>query len=156
MREMKTFYYEEGNAARKLVEAVPDYQIERQREIQKEQEQKRRARARRKAQAMRQHRLYTVYLVSALVVVCGLLVGYVNLQNSITTRMDNISSLESQISQLKADNSAATSRINTATNLNDVKYQAVNNLGMVYAGADQIVYYDMENTDYMSQYNDIP
>ena len=105
---------------------------------------------------MRRNRIYTMYLVAAVGVLCALFVGYVNLQNNITTSMNNISSLESEISQLKADNSATASRINTATKLTDIKNVAINDLGMVYAGADQIVYYNMESTDYMSQYNDIP
>ena len=53
-------------------------------------------------------------------------------------------------------NSETQSRIDTSTNLGDVKAAAMNQLGMVYANADQIVYYNMENNDYMSQYHKIP
>lgn len=86
----------------------------------------------------------------------GLFVGYINLTNSITTHMDNISALEQNISDLKASNSATESRIASATNLGDIKTAAINEMGMVYANADQIVYYDMDSSDYMNQYHNIP
>ena len=156
MNEIRTFYYEEGNTVRRVQEAAPEIITRREQERKEKQERRRRSQARRKAAAMRRNKIYTAYLATAVIVLCGLFVGYVNLQTSITTTMGNISTLEGQISELKADNNATESHINTSTNLNDVKTAAINNLGMVYAGSDQIVYYDMENTDYMSQYNDIP
>ena len=40
--------------------------------------------------------------------------------------------------------------------LNHVNDVAVNQLGMVYASSDQIMYYEIANDDYMNQYSDIP
>ena len=70
--------------------------------------------------------------------------------------MSNISSLESQVSDLKAENQATENRINSEANLQTVKDAALNRLGMVYANSGQIVYYDMDEDDYMSQYDNIP
>ena len=155
MTEVKTYYYTEGNTVRQVGEALPDrYTRERER---REEQEKRRRRQRRKHQAiMRRKRLYAIYISSVAVAVCALFVGYVNLTNSITTHMDNVSKLESQVTELKALNSATQSRIDTSTNLGDIKATAMNEYGMVYANADQIVYYNMENNDYMSQYHKIP
>lgn len=155
MTEVKTYYYTEGNTVRQVGEALPDrYTRERER---REEQEKRRRRQRRKHQAiMRRKRLYAIYISSVAVAVCALFVGYVNLTNSITTHMDNIAALESQVTDLKAENSAAQSRISTVSNLADVKSKAMNELGMVYAKADQIVYYNMDDSDYMSQYHKIP
>lgn len=105
---------------------------------------------------MRKKRIYSMYVAMVAATVVGLFVGYINLTNSITTHMDNISALEQNISDLKASNSATESRIASQTNLGEIKAVAVNEMGMVYANADQIVYYDMESSDYMNQYHNIP
>ena len=70
--------------------------------------------------------------------------------------MKSISSLESQISDTKADNDALQKRINTSADLNSVKDIAMNQLGMTYATPDQIIYYTVDKEDYMNQYSDIP
>ncbi len=151
MTEVKTYYYTDGNTVRQVEQPLPDRHT-REREIREERERKRRQ-ARRKAQAaMRRKRVYSMYIVSVAVA----FVGYINLTNSITTHMDNISALEQNISDLKASNSATESRIASATNLGDIKTAAINEMGMVYANADQIVYYDMDSSDYMNQYHNIP
>ena len=154
MREVKTYYIQDGNTVRyTTAEPLPDRQT-REREKRQEALRQRRIRERKRAAAMRRHRLHTFYLTMA--VVCALFVGYVQLQTDNTTRMEHVAQLEDEISSLKAENSAAQSRIDTATNLNAIKAAAVNELGMGYASSDQIVYYDMDRTDYMSQYHEIP
>ncbi len=155
MAEYRTYYVQDGNTVRKVAEPLPDRQT-RERERRQEELRQRRIRERRHAAAMRRHRLYTAYLVCAIMAVCGLFVGYVHLQTDITTRMNHVAALESEIADLKAENSATQSRIDTNTNLNAVKAAATAELGMNYANQDQIVYYDMERTDYMSQYYNIP
>ena len=92
----------------------------------------------------------------AVVVTCFMLVGYVALQTNVTTRMNHIAELETELSTMKADNKAAESRIATTTNLTEIKDKAINELGMVYATSNQIVYYSVDGSDYMSQYQDIP
>ena len=84
-----------------------------------------------------------------------ILMTFINLQTSIRAHMANISSLKSDISDMKASNSAAQSRIATATDLNEIKLYALTNCQMVYANNGQIVYYDIADEDYMSQYEDI-
>ena len=155
MAEVRTFYFTEGNTVRQVEQPLPDRrEIERER---REEQLRRRKRAqRRHAAMMRRKRLYAMYTVGVIASACALFVGYVTLTNSITTHMDNVSKLESQVTELKALNSATQSRIDTSTNLGDIKATAMNEYGMVYANADQIVYYNMENNDYMSQYHKIP
>ena len=101
---------------------------------------------------MRQNRRYTVYFAVGMIVIGGLFYTYVNLQNDITTKMNSIGSLESEITDLKAMNAATKSRINSKANLNEVKNVALHDLNMVYAGEDQIVFYSMEDEDYMNTY----
>jgi hypothetical protein len=70
--------------------------------------------------------------------------------------MNRVAELESELARVNADNKAAESRIATTTNLSEIKDKAINDLGMVYATSNQIVYYSVDGSDYMSQYHDIP
>ncbi len=155
MTEVKTYYYTEGNTVRQVAQPLPDRHT-REREIREEREKRRRQERRKMQRMMRKKRIYSMYVAMVAAAVVGLFVGYINLTNSITTHMDNISALEQNISDLKASNSATESRIASQTNLGEIKTAAINEMGMVYANADQIVYYDMESSDYMNQYHNIP
>ena len=88
--------------------------------------------------------------------------------------MNTISSLESQIADLKADNDEAYKRIRMSVDLDSVREKALNELGMSYAKESQIsklanenVYsnqtvaghsqrYTVDNDDFMNQYSEIP
>ena len=129
---------------------------QRERERRAEEEARAKKAHRKHVATLRAHKLTTISMIIAAFLACGLFVGYVSLQNDITTRMKHISSLENQISEIKADNNVAQSRIATSTNLTDIKNSALTELGMVYATSSQIVYYSMGTEDYMSQYKDIP
>ena len=154
MARVQTVYIEEGNALRKLNPEVEYEEYLEQRRLEEE----RRLREIRRAKIHRQKRkkVSSVYATMAIVLCVCFFVGYIYLQTQVTERTDNIAKLETQISTLKADNGAAKARINTAANLSNVRNTALNELGMVYANADQIVYYDMETNDYMNQYSKIP
>ena len=162
-REFETNgYYTQGNAARQVevMPAMPDYreEIKRRKLAEEEAERKRQKRIARQQQerALRANRRYVMFLTMG-VVIFGVFAGvYLNIQSDITARMKTISKLESQIADLKAENDEAYKRINTAIDLDAVKTTAINELGMFYATSDQIVYYTVENDDYMNQYVDIP
>ena len=80
MREVKTYYIQDGNTVRyTTAQPLPDRQT-REREKQQEALRQRRIRERKRAAAMRRHRLHTLYLTLAVVAVCALFVGYVQLQ----------------------------------------------------------------------------
>ena len=64
--------------------------------------------------------------------------------------------VESQVAELNADNDAAEKRIETAVDLATIKDIAMNQLGMSYAGPDQIIHYTVDKEDYMNQFEDIP
>ena len=152
-------YQVEGSTVRRM-EAMPDYRQERrdrqQREREEELRKRRRAAARNQEKALRMSKSYVVFLTMA-VTVFGVFCGaYIKLQSDVTARMKMIASLESQITDLKADNDEAYKRINTAVDLDEIKETAINDLGMFYATEDQIVYYSVDKTDYMNQYNEIP
>lgn len=99
---------------------------------------------------------YVLFLTTAALVTALVSVAYIRLQSDVTGRMRRISALESQVANLKADNDAALNRISTSVDLDYVKDAAINRLGMVYPTADQLVYYSIEDDDYMNQYGEIP
>ena len=165
MQQLQTYYYNQGNAVRKELDPysqpyrpVRVLPTREQREREKREDAIRRQKItdRKRAAALRKNRLLTGYMIIAVILTCVMLVGYVALQTNVTTRMSRIADLENELSTLNADNNAAESRIATTTNLTDIKDKAINDLGMVYATSSQIVYYSVDGSDYMSQYQDIP
>ena len=78
------------------------------------------------------------------------------MQSSITARMHNIESLETKLEQMKAENDALETSINTSIDLNEIYETATKELGMVYANKDQVLLYDKTESEYVRQYEDIP
>ncbi len=155
--EFKTNYYVDGNTVRRL-EGEPEERRRKQLEKERKECQKKNRRVARRNQekALRMSMGYVSFCTMAVLISCVVCVTYIQLQSDITSRMKHISTLESQITDLKADNDAAIKRIDLSTDLEDVKYKAIHELGMKYAGPGQIVYYTVEDSDYMNQYSDIP
>ncbi len=153
---LKTNYYVDGNTVRRL-EGEPEER--RRRQLEKEQEirrrQHRRAAKRNQERALRINFGYVLFCTMALILTCGVCVAYIRLQSDITSTMKHISRLESQVADLRADNDAAMKRIDLSTDLDTIKEKALA-LGMNYAAEDQIIYYSVEDSDYMNQYSDIP
>lgn len=152
-------YYVDGNTVRRM-EAAPDYRRIRKEKIEREKEEELRRRKRQarrnQERALRMSRSYVAFLTVA-VMVFGVFAGtYIKLQSDVTARMKKISSLESQISDLKADNDEAYKRISTSVDLESVREQAMNELGMSYVRESQIIYYSVSDDDYMNQYSEIP
>ncbi len=58
--------------------------------------------------------------------------------------------------QLKAENDATETRINTSIDLDYIYKVATEELGMVYANRDQVLLYDKTESEYVRQYEDIP
>ena len=155
---MKKTYYVNGSTVRQL-EAQP---VRRERidrtKIQEEQKKKRRRNAakRNRERALHMSRGYVAFLTLCVGVVAFAAVALVQIQSQVTQRMEHIAALESQITDLKADNDARYKEIVTAVDLDYIKDVAMNQLGMQYATEDQIIYYSVENNNFMDQYSDIP
>ncbi|MDD6505520.1 MAG: hypothetical protein PUF45_08820 [Lachnospiraceae bacterium] len=150
--------YITGSAVREL-EPAP---ARRERRDPREEEAERKRRARRNAARRNRQRTlymskgYVVFLTLCVAIGAFFAVSYVKLQADITYRMKHIASIESQISDLKADNDANYKRIMTSVDLNEIKSTAINELGMAYATEEQVVYYTVESSNFIDQYVDIP
>ncbi len=155
-QRVMTNIYVDGNTVRRL-ETAPDYHREREERKQREKRRHNEHVARRNQErALHMDLGYVAFLTIAAIMTALVSAAYIKLQSEMTGRLKNIAALESTVSDLKADNDSAYKRISTSVDLDTVKDVAMNQLGMVYAGADQIVYYTVENDDYMNQYSEIP
>ncbi len=148
--------YIEGNVVRKG-QAVPkpEPQPQKSREELEQERIRKRAAKRNRQKALSMNLGYVVFLTAATVVCFAVCIMFIHVQADITARMADIASLETQISEVKADNTAAEKRLETTMNLDQVKAAAAE-MGLAYPSGEQIQYYTVENDDYMNQYGEIP
>ena len=156
---MSKTYYVNGTAVREL-EAQPLRRPERQdrRKIEEEQRKKRRRNAarRNRERALYMSKGYVVFLSVCVVAVAISAVSLIQMQSQVSQRMKNIAAMESQLTDMKADNDARYKEIVTSVDLEYIKDVAINELGMNYATAEQLIYYSVDNKNFMDQYGDIP
>lgn len=98
---------------------------------------------------------YVMFLTFAMVCTVAVCIQYLMLRSEVTSRIKEISVLETQLSELKAENDDTENRIKGAIDLEEIKYRAMNELGMQYANEDQIIAYECEDADYVRQLVDI-
>lgn len=147
-----------GNTVRKLeAQPVRREQPDRRR-IEEEQKKKRRRNAlrRNRERALHMSRGYVAFLTVCVAVVAVSSAALIQIQSIVTQRMENIAALERQITDLKAHNDARYKEIITSVDLDYIKDAAINQLGMQYASPEQIIYFSVENDNFMDQYSDIP
>lgn len=123
--------------------------------IRKEEIMRTNARRKSHAIAMRKSKISAFYVSICFIAIGLLLFSFVHLQSNMQTSLKNINSLENQITELRAKNDASLSRINTATNLTNIRSRATQELGMHYADSSQIRYYESNSVDYMVLYEQV-
>lgn len=98
---------------------------------------------------------YVLFLTAAMAVTGCVLIGYIWIQSGITTSVKRISSLESQVNNLKLENDEALGRIESSIDLEEIRRIAITELGMTYAQEGQIVEIPDGGSDYVRQYAEI-
>lgn len=141
--------YIDGNTARKL-QTVP---TSRKR---KQNTQVRRQQVKGQIKVAPMNLGYIFFMIIAMLVVCAVLIGYVELQADITNRINHISQLESQLNDLKLENDEVYTKIMSDVDLEEIKRIAIHELGMKYAKEGQVITYSGEGSDYVRQYKEIP
>lgn len=99
---------------------------------------------------------YVLFLAAAMFITGMVLINYIQLQSQITSNVEQISKLESQLNDLKLSNDEEYSRIVSNIDLEEIKRIAIGELGMTYASEGQIIGYTNEGSDYVKQFSDIP
>lgn len=148
MKKQNVYVY--GNTARRL-EVLPEMEPKRTgQRVPKNAIRKNREKARHMNPA------YVMFLSVACVVTFVVCFRYIQLRSEITGRIENISTLETQLSDLKIENDAEYSRVTNSVDLEEIKRIAMEELGMVYADEDQVVMYEDKEAEYFRQYEDVP
>ncbi len=99
---------------------------------------------------------YVVVLAVCAAVTLWVCTGYLKMQAENTRKVKNIAALEKQLTELKTENDDEYNRLVGSVDLNQIRETAIEELGMVYANADQVVLYDGKSNDYVRQYREIP
>lgn len=92
---------------------------------------------------------YVFFLMGALCVCAVVLINYLQLQSDITTKVKNISSLESTLNTKQLANEEEYNRIISSVDLENIRRIAIGELGMSYAQEGQIITYESTGYDYM-------
>lgn len=150
MKEMRRYYtYGSGALSPEIIRSDPEYKYRMERHERKERE-KEAARRREHRRNLRINRISAFTTCFGVILVSAALFAFVFLQNQVAASKKNISRLEDQITELTTINDATRSRIDASIDLTRVKEEAEGRMGMVYADADHIVYYQMSGSDYMT------
>lgn len=145
--------YVQGNVVRES--AVP---VRPEREY-KERRKKRNRRQTKKnrAKARQMSRKYVFFLALASVATMFVCVHYIQLRAEVTSQLETMASLETQLNQLTVENNAMYNQIISDIDLEYVRDVAMNQLGMKYAAEDQIIWYNNHTTNsYVRQYQEVP
>lgn len=142
-------YHIDGNTVRK-------------REVTREGGLREASRGRAAAEARRRHlrrrnRAYFAVLTAAIVMIGVMLTWYISVQSAITASVKNIAALESRLNTMRRMNDEAYARATGSVDLEEIKRIAIEELGMQYATAGQIITYtDGGGGDYVHQMAEIP
>ena len=99
---------------------------------------------------------YCLFLAVACVLTLALGAYYLQQQALSTSSQKTIASLEGQLAELRKTNADDLNRIETSVNLEEIRDIAINELGMVYATAENVVLYENTTQNYVSQYEEMP
>ena len=134
--------YVEGNTVRK---------IDPVRELQQPVRKTNQAVRRNREKARYMNLPYVLFLTTALVITGIMLIGYLQVQSSLTVSVKRVATLESQLNDMRLSNDEQLERINTSIDMEAVKRIAVEELGMTYAKEGQVILVSGEGSDYVRQ-----
>ncbi len=138
--------YIQGNVA---------YQLDVKRQLEQPKRQLSQAARKNRQRAKYMNLAYVLFLSVALVVTGVVLIMYIRLESGITSSVQQVSRLESQLNNLKVENDENLNRIESAIDLEEIRRIAITQLGMVYAQEGQIVEIPDEGSDYVRQFAEI-
>lgn len=120
----------------------------------REQEKKDRSRVR--AQENRMGFFYVLFLTAAAVMLMFVCYQFMKIQSDMNKNVAEISSLKVDLENMRAENDFNLNRINESVDLEDIRDQAINRLGMKEATTSQVITYAYDDSDYVRQYAQVP
>lgn len=109
-----------------------------------------------RSKAMHMSKGYVTFLALAAVVALFACMQYLQLQSDITSRSKHITELQQDLADAKEANTTRYNAIMNSMNLEEIRDIAMNEFGMVYAQADQIIKYQRPDGSNVTQYAGIP
>lgn len=104
---------------------------------------------------MQMNRRYALFLGLLVAAMTLSLIGYIKLMSDISATNRKISTLESQLSELRSSNNEVYNEITGNVDLEEIRRIAIDEFGMNYADQDQIVVYSESKGDSVRQIADI-
>lgn len=109
-----------------------------------------------RTKALHMSRGYVVFLAVAASVALFACVRYLQLQSEITERSKHITAMQIELEDAKEENTTRYNAIVNSMNLEVIRDKAMNELGMVYAEAGQVIEYQNPANHLITQYANIP
>lgn len=150
----RQMYYTDGNTVRKF--AVPERKPETISPRRTEERREHRRSYRRQAEGLEMSLPYVCFLFAMVIVIVLSCVKYLQLNAAESENNTKISALQSQLDTLVTKNDAMDYEINGYVDVDYIMTTAMNQLGMVVAGKEQVQFYNSTVGEYMNQLNDIP
>ena len=144
-----TTYSIEGNTARVVKTQVIDLTERKKREQQK-------ASGLRCARARSIGPGYAAVFFAACLITLFLCLNYIRVYSSISAHQKRIDALQTEIQALRTENIAAQTDLELKTDLSYVALTAKRDLHMVMPKADQLMYFDRSEQEYVRQREDLP
>lgn len=99
---------------------------------------------------------YGIFLSAVAVCAVFLCIVVLKLSADVKEAKNNVSSLETQLSEQLDANAEYSSGLDSLTDLDEIYKTATEELGMVYSEPGQTVYYSQNSDDYVVQYKNVP
>lgn len=109
-----------------------------------------------RSKAMHMNAGYVVFLAVAAIVLLIACVHYLQLQSTVTSRSQNIAALQKELANVKEENTTEYNNLFDSLNMEEIRDQAMKELNMKDAAADQIITYKNPVNNYVKQYESIP
>ena len=153
-RSVEYSYYEDGNAVRK----IPHYREEVHRPrvtSTKKAKPKRQKLSVKERRTLQTGKVYVMVLTIAIAMVVFCSVSFLQLKVTLTNQSKAITSLKTELNTLQSENDALYDKTMNSVDIDEIKEYAMTNLGMKYAGKEQIVEYTLPGDSYFRQYQSV-
>ena len=150
----RQLYYTDGNTVRKI--ATPLEKPVSPNRINTPKERRQSRKKYRKAEGLEMSLSYVVFLFIMVIMIVLSCVKYLDLNSQISETNSKIATLQTQLDTLITKNDAMNYEINGFIDVENIVKTAMEELGMVVAGKEQVKFYDSTVSEYMNQYSDVP
>ena len=99
---------------------------------------------------------FVLFLTAMIALAVSACIVYLELKETITVQLSENEKLESKLTKLRSENDALLENISNSVDWNHIKEVAIYELHMKYAAEDQIVWYNADDSDYITQYQSVP